>query len=81
MLPIHAARIEDLGRSDLVKVDCAACQHVRAADAGGAAGERPPWSYINPGLVAAAGRRSRRGAGRAEVSGSVSADPGKAAAL
>jgi len=28
MLPLYAARIEDLGRSDFVKVDCAACHHV-----------------------------------------------------
>ena len=28
MLPLYAARIEDLGRGDLVKVDCAACRHV-----------------------------------------------------
>jgi hypothetical protein len=28
MLPLYAARIEDLGRGDLVKVDCAACNHV-----------------------------------------------------
>jgi len=28
MLPLYAARIEDLGQSDFVKVDCAACYHV-----------------------------------------------------
>jgi hypothetical protein len=28
MQPLYLARIEDLGRSDFVKVDCAACQHV-----------------------------------------------------
>jgi hypothetical protein len=28
MLPLYAARIEDLGRGDVVKVDCAACHHV-----------------------------------------------------
>jgi len=28
LLPLYAARIEDLGRGDLVKVDCAACRHV-----------------------------------------------------
>jgi len=28
MLPLYAARIEDLGQSDFVKVDCAACHHV-----------------------------------------------------
>jgi hypothetical protein len=28
MLPLYAARIEDLGAGDLVKVDCAARHHV-----------------------------------------------------
>ena len=28
MMPLYAARIEDLGLGDFVKVDCAACQHV-----------------------------------------------------
>jgi len=28
MLPLYAARIEDLGQGDFVKVDCAACRHV-----------------------------------------------------
>ena len=28
MLPLYAARIEDLGLGDFVKVDCAACHHV-----------------------------------------------------
>lgn len=28
MRPLYLARIEDLGRGDLVKVDCAACHHV-----------------------------------------------------
>ena len=28
MLPLYAARIEDLERGDLVKVDCPACHHV-----------------------------------------------------
>ena len=28
MMPLYTARIEDLGRGDFVKVDCAACQHV-----------------------------------------------------
>jgi hypothetical protein len=28
MLLLYAARIEDLGLGDFVKVDCAACQHV-----------------------------------------------------
>jgi hypothetical protein len=28
MQPLYLARIEDLGHGDLVKIDCAACQHV-----------------------------------------------------
>lgn len=28
MLPLHAARLSDLGQGDFVKVDCAACHHV-----------------------------------------------------
>jgi hypothetical protein len=28
MLPLYAARIEDLGPGDFVKADCAACHHV-----------------------------------------------------
>jgi hypothetical protein len=28
MLPLYAARIEDLGPGDFVKVDCATCHHV-----------------------------------------------------
>jgi hypothetical protein len=28
MLPLYLAKIEDLGRGDLLKVDCAVCQHV-----------------------------------------------------
>ena len=28
MLPLYAARIEDLGPGEFVKVDCAACHHV-----------------------------------------------------
>ena len=28
MLPLYLARIEDLGRGDLLRVDCAACHHV-----------------------------------------------------
>jgi ribosomal protein S27E len=28
MQPLYLARIEDLGRGDLVRVDCAACHHV-----------------------------------------------------
>jgi hypothetical protein len=28
MLPLYAARIEDLGPGDFVKADCTACHHV-----------------------------------------------------
>jgi hypothetical protein len=28
MQPLYLARIEDLGRGDLLRVDCAACHHV-----------------------------------------------------
>jgi hypothetical protein len=28
MVPLYAARIEDLGSGDFVKVDCAACAHI-----------------------------------------------------
>jgi len=35
MLPLYAARIEDLGRGDFVKVDCAPCQHVALLTRGG----------------------------------------------
>jgi hypothetical protein len=28
MLPLYVVRIEDLGQGDLVKVDCAACDHL-----------------------------------------------------
>src|ERR1700730_15456631 len=28
MLPLYAARIEDLGQGDFVKVDCAGCDHI-----------------------------------------------------
>ena len=28
MLPLYAARIEDLGLGDLLRVNCAACHHV-----------------------------------------------------
>jgi hypothetical protein len=27
MVPLYAARIEDLGPGDFVKIDCAACSH------------------------------------------------------
>ena len=34
MLPLYLARIEDLGRGDVVKIDCAACHHVALLTAG-----------------------------------------------
>jgi hypothetical protein len=33
MLPLYVTRIEDLGRSDFVKVDCATLPPLRPADA------------------------------------------------
>jgi hypothetical protein len=35
MLPLYAARIEDLGLGDFLKVDCAACHHVALLTPGG----------------------------------------------
>jgi hypothetical protein len=40
MLPLYAARIEDLGSGDFVKVDCAACHHVALLTV---AARAPPW--------------------------------------
>ena len=37
MLPLYAARIEDLGHGDLVKIGCTTCPSCRAADTGRAA--------------------------------------------
>ena len=31
MVPLYAARIEDLGPGDLVKIDCGACTHTALA--------------------------------------------------
>jgi hypothetical protein len=45
MLPLYAARIEDLGPGDLVKVDCAACYHVALL---------PPEALLKGGLSPAA---------------------------
>jgi hypothetical protein len=45
MLPFYAARIEDLGRGDLVKVDCATCHHVALLT---------PEALVKAGLSAAA---------------------------
>jgi hypothetical protein len=61
MLPLYAARIEDLGPGDFVKVDCAACHHVALLT---------PEALLGVGLLAAAkvldlkGRLRCRGCGR-----------------
>ena len=61
MLPLYAARIEDLGRGDLVKVDCAACHHVAllAAEALLKAGLTPTAKVLD-----LKGRLRCRGCGR-----------------
>jgi hypothetical protein len=41
MLPLYAARIEDLGSGDFVKVDCHACHHVALL---------PPEALLRAGL-------------------------------
>jgi ribosomal protein S27E len=61
MLPLYAARIEDLGLGDFVKVDCAACHHVTLLT---------PEALLRVGLSPAAkvldlkGRLRCRGCGR-----------------
>ncbi len=61
MLPLYAARIEDLGPGDFVKVDCAACHHVALLT---------PEALLRQGLTPAAkvldlaGRLRCRGCGR-----------------
>ena len=45
MLPLYAARIEDLGPGDFVKVDCAACHHVALL---------PPEALLRVGLSTSA---------------------------
>jgi hypothetical protein len=61
MLPLYAARIEDLGLGDFVKVDCAACHHVALLT---------PEALVKAGLTPAAkvldlkGRFCCRGCGR-----------------
>jgi hypothetical protein len=52
MLPLYAARIEDLGPGDFVKVDCAACHH----------GARPQRAGPVPGV-----REERKGGGFDQV--------------
>ena len=49
MLPRYAVRIEDLGRGDLVKVNCAACQHVAllTPDALLRLGKSPPFKVLD----------------------------------
>jgi hypothetical protein len=66
LLPLYAARIEDLGPGDFVQVDCAACHHVALLR---------PEALLRVGLSPAAkvldlkGRlRCRREEGRAVVS-------------
>jgi ribosomal protein S27E len=61
MLPLYAARIEDLTQGDFVKVDCAACHHVALLT---------PEALLRVGLSPAAkvldlkGRLRCRGCGR-----------------
>jgi hypothetical protein len=61
MLPLDAARIEDLERGDFVKVDCSACHHMALL---------PPEALLRFGLSPAAkvldlkGRLRCRGCGR-----------------
>ena len=61
MLPLYAVRIENLGRGDFVKVDCAACHHVALLT---------PEALVRAGLSPAAkvldikGRFRCRGCGR-----------------
>jgi hypothetical protein len=52
MLPLYAARIEDLGPGDFIKVDCAACHHIALLT---------PEALLRAGLIPAAkGSRSQR---------------------
>jgi hypothetical protein len=61
MLPLYAARIEDLGSGDFVKVDCPACHHVALLT---------PEALVRGGLIPATkvldlkGRLRCRGCGR-----------------
>jgi hypothetical protein len=61
VLPLYAARIEDLGPGEFVKVDCAACHHVAVLT---------PEALLRVGLSPAAkvlglkGRLRCRGCGR-----------------
>jgi hypothetical protein len=61
MLPLYAARIENLGQGEFVKVDCAACHHVALLT---------PEALLRSGLSPAAkvldlkGRLRCRGCGR-----------------
>ena len=60
MQPLYLARIEDLGRGDLVQVDCAACHHVarcgRRSSCCGSGSARSPRCLI-----------SNRGSGAADA--------------
>jgi hypothetical protein len=41
MMPLYLARIEGLGRGDLVKVDCVACHHIAHAGVSAAPRAQP----------------------------------------
>jgi hypothetical protein len=64
MVPLYAARIEDLGPGDFVKVECAACGHDALITRGALLqGLRlqPCWIWNRAAASATrAGRRSRR---------------------
>ena len=57
MRPLYAARIEDLGPGEFVKVDCAACHHVALLT---------PEALLNPAakVLDLKGRLRCRGCGR-----------------
>jgi hypothetical protein len=72
MVPLYAARIEDVGPGDFVKVECAACGHDELIPASALLqGLRLPPTYrvldLAPGFAAAsairAGRQSCRSSG------------------
>jgi hypothetical protein len=66
MPPLYLARVEDLGRGDLVQVDCAACHHVSAADTGllAAVRARPQREGPRPKVAGPLPRVRSEGAGR-----------------
>ena len=65
MRPLYAARIEDLGVGDFVKVDCPACHHVALLppEALLRAGLRPAAKVLRPQRAAALPRVRQEGAG------------------